>query len=128
IFGPALGGTVQTANPFKIGIGQGFISKFSADFTQLLFSTYFDAVGGLALDSSGSAYVAGTGAFIDATRTQQAYIAKIDPTPAGVSLDSVGGAVPEVTAFCPFSACELHPATFRGIAAGELIRILGKQM
>ena len=36
-------------------------SKFSADFTQLLFSTYFDAVAGLALDSSGFAYAAGTG-------------------------------------------------------------------
>ncbi len=120
ILGPVLGGTVQTANPFQIGIGQGFISKFSADLTQLLFSTYFDSVAGLALDSSGSAYVAGTGA--------QAYVAKIDPTPAAISLDSVVSPVPAETAFCFESACELHPATFRGIAAGELIRVLGKQM
>src|SRR6202030_4398669 len=29
------GGAPQTVSPFEIGIGQGFISKFSADFTQL---------------------------------------------------------------------------------------------
>ena len=43
----------QTAVPFQIAIGPGFISKFSADFTQLLFSTYFDSISGIALDSSG---------------------------------------------------------------------------
>lgn len=128
ILGSVFGGATQTANPFRIGIGQGSISKFSADFTQLLFSTYFDLVAGLVLDSSGSAYVAGTDPFKSDTATQQVYVAKIDPTPAAISLDSVVGAVPEVTAFCFASACALHPASFRGIAPGELIRILGKQM
>jgi uncharacterized protein (TIGR03437 family) len=128
ISAPYISGTPQTANPFQIGIGQGFVSKFSADFTQLLFSTYFDSISGLALDSSGSAYVAGTAPFNNLSRAQPAYIAKIDPTPAAISLDSVVSAVPSEEAFCPFSACPLHPAPFRGIAAGELIRILGKKM
>jgi uncharacterized protein (TIGR03437 family) len=122
------GGTPPTANPFQIGIGQGFISKFSADFTQLLFSTYFDSVGALALDSSGAAYVAGTAPFNNLSGAQLAYIAKIDPTPSAISLDSVMSIVPSEEAFCPSPACPLHPAPFRGIAAGELIRILGKKM
>jgi uncharacterized protein (TIGR03437 family) len=122
------GGTPPTANPFQIGIGQGFISKFSADFTQLLFSTYFDSVAGLALDSSGSAYVSGTAPFNNLSGAQPAFIAKIDPAPSAISLDSVMSAVPSEEAFCPSPACPLHPAPFRGIAAGELIQILGKKM
>jgi uncharacterized protein (TIGR03437 family) len=122
------GGTPPTANPFQIGVGQGFISKFSADFTQLMFSTYFDSVAGLALDSSGSAYVSGTAPFNNLLRAQPAFIAKIDPTPSAISLDSVMSIVPGEEAFCPSPICPLHPAPFRGIAAGELIRILGKKM
>jgi uncharacterized protein (TIGR03437 family) len=122
------GGTLPTANPFRIGIGQGFISKFSADFTQLLFSTYFDPVGGLVLDSSGSAYVAGAAPFNNLFGGLPAFIAKIDPTPSAISLDSVMSVVPGEEAFCPSPICPLHPTPFRGIAAGELIRILGKNM
>ncbi len=106
----------QTVSPLEIGIGQGFISKFSADLTQLLFSTYFDPVSGLALDSSGLAYVAGTGAQT-ASGTQPVYLAKIDPTPAPISLDSI------VSVVQPASA-----STFPGIAPGEVIQILGKEM
>ncbi len=108
--------TVQTASPFEIGIGSGFISKFSADFSQLLFSTYFDPVSGLALDSSGSAYVAGT---VPNTGTQPVYIAKIDSTPPAISLDSVTSVILPASIF---------PPGFRGIAPGEVIRVLGKQM
>jgi uncharacterized protein (TIGR03437 family) len=104
-----------TVSPFQIGIGQGFIGKFSADFTQLLFSTYFDSVAGLALDSSGLAYVAGTGDYSDVA--QSVYIAKIDPTPPEISLDSVMSVVPSA-----------NPSYFQAIAAGEAIRILGKKM
>ena len=111
------GSPSQTVSPFQIGIGQGFISKFSADFTQLLFSTYFDSVSGLALDSSGLAYVAGTAPFNNLSGAQPAYIAKIDPTPPAVSLDSVASLVTSV-----------NLSNFRGIAPGELIRILGKKM
>jgi uncharacterized protein (TIGR03437 family) len=128
ISAPYVSGTPQTANPFQIGVGQGFISKFSADFTQLLFSTYFDSISGIALDSSGTAYVAGAAPFNNLSGAQPAFIAKIDPTPAAISLDSVIGVVPSEEAFCPTPACPLHPSLFRGIAAGELIRIVGKKM
>ena len=105
------GSAPQTVSPFQIGIGQGFISKFSADFTQLLFSTYFDPVAGLALDSSGFAYVAGANA------QNTAYIAKIDPTPPAISLENIASVVPIVISL-----------NNRGIAPGEVIQILGKNM
>ncbi|MBZ5618187.1 MAG: SBBP repeat-containing protein [Acidobacteriia bacterium] len=112
----AYGSAPQTASPFEIGIGRGFISKFSADFTQLLFSTYFDSVAGLALDSSGSAYVAG--ATLNTTTVTPVFIAKIDSTPPPeISLDSVLSVVPSA-----------NPSNSQGIAAGEVIRLLGKKM
>ena len=112
------GSAPQTVSPFEIRIGQGFVSKFSADFTQLLFSTYFDPVAGPALDSSGLAYVAGKGSLNSATGTQAAYVARIDSTPpTDISLDSVLDAAPHASA-----------SSFPGIAPGEVIRILGKKM
>ena len=112
------GSAPQTVSPFEIGIGQGFVSKVSADFTQLLFSTYFDPVAGLALDSSGLAFLAGKGSLNSATGTQAAYVARIDPTPpADISLDAVLSAAPQAS-----------PSSFPGIAPGEVIRILGKKM
>ncbi len=121
---PWIGGGAQfypsappTVSPFEIGIGQGFVSKFSADFTQLLFSTYFDPVAGIALDSSGLAYVAGTVVGSVDTATQPVYVAKIDSTPPAISLDSIASFV-----------APLSPSSFSGIAPGEVIRILGKKM
>ncbi len=112
------GSAPQTVSPFQIALGEAFISKFSADFTQLLFSTYFiNFVSGLALDSSGFAYVAGSGPFNPTTGLQQAYIAKIDPTPAAISLDSIVSPDPVA-----------NPSISRGIAGGEVIHILGKNM
>ncbi len=119
IAGPlsSYGSSPQTAAPFQIGIGNGFVSKFSADLTQLLFSTYFDAVSGISLDSTGLAYVAGSGPVSAATGNTQALVAKIDPTPPAISLDSVQNAVNPAS-----------PSNSQGIAAGELLRILGKNM
>jgi uncharacterized protein (TIGR03437 family) len=121
---PWIGGGTQvlpsappTVSPFEIGIGQGFISKFSADFTQLLFSTYFNPVAGIALDSSGLAYVAGTVVGSVDTGTQPVYVAKIDSTPPAISLDSIANFV-----------APLSPSNFPGIAPGEVIRILGQKM
>jgi uncharacterized protein (TIGR03437 family) len=111
------GSAPQTAGPFQIGISQGFVSKFSADFTQLLFSTYFDSVNGIALDSKGLAYVAGGGPINNVSGTGQAYIAKIDPAPAAVSLDSVQNAVNPAS-----------PSNTQGITAGELLRLFGKNI
>lgn len=108
-----------TVSPIEIGIGQGFVAKFSADFTRLPFSTYFDPVAGLALDSSGLAYVAGTAASSAINGTQPVYIAEIDSTPPPISLDSVESAV---------SSTAGYPSGFPGIAPGEVIRILGQRM
>jgi uncharacterized protein (TIGR03437 family) len=115
IAGPSIGDLPPTANPLQIGIGYGFITKLSADFTHLLFSTYFDSIAGLALDSSGFAYVAGAG--IATNDTQSVYIAEIDPTPAAISLNSVTSVAPPQ----PLTA-------FPGIAAGEVIQIIGSNM
>ena len=117
--------TLQTASPFQIGIGGGFISKFSADFTQLLFSTYFDYVSGLALDSSGAAYVAGYKPF-NGTQPEPSYIAKIDPTPSPVELDSIVNIVPPMV--LPVGLEAAFPSGAPAIAAGEILRILGKNM
>lgn len=125
------GSAPQTASPFQIGIGNGFVSKFSADFTQLLFSTYFDSVSGIALDSAGLAYVAGVGpiaqdvgsgtipiSLLNSTNaTGQAYVAKIDPTPPAISLDSIQNAVNPAS-----------PNNSQGIGPGEVLRLLGKNM
>jgi uncharacterized protein (TIGR03437 family) len=107
------GSTPQTASPFQIGIGNGFVSKFSADFTKLQFSTYFDAVNGIALDPAGAAYVAGAGA----GTSGKAYVAKIDPAPPVISLDSVQNAINPAS-----------PSNVQGITPGELLRIVGKAM
>jgi len=111
------GAEPQTVSPFRIGLGAGFVSKFSADFTQLLFSTYFEAVSGLVLDSSGLAYTAGVGGFNETTGEQPAYVAKIDPAPPAISLDSVASDEPS-----------LNPSNSQGIAPGEAIRLLGRNM
>ena len=55
----------------------------------MLFSTYFGPVSGLVLDSSGLAYVAGSGAYDTGSGAEPVYIARIDSTPAAISLDSM---------------------------------------
>ena len=81
-----------TASPFRIQSGGGFVSKFSPDLTQLLFSTYTDYVAGLALDAAGQAYIAG---FVTSSQPgNTAYVAKIDAAPVAVSLDNILGAGP----------------------------------
>lgn len=122
------GSTPQTANPIALGIGKGFISKFSADFTRLLFSTYFNPVAGLALDSTGAAFVAGSRPANSASGTQAVYLAKIDATPSAISLDSVTGVVPPTNTGCRLSSCSPQPTAFAGIAPGEVIRLAGRKM
>ena len=105
----------QTIAPLQIGIGNGFVSKLSADFTQLLFSTYFDLVNGIAVDSNGLALVAGTRPANNTTDKTTAFLSRIDPKPPAVSLDAVQNAIN------PSS-----PSNSQGIVSGELLRILGK--
>jgi uncharacterized protein (TIGR03437 family) len=114
--GLSVAGAPKTVNPL-FATGPAFISRFSADFTQLLFSTYFDSVAGLALDATGFAYVAGTGNYSTVTGRQPVYVAKIDATPPVISLDSIANAMASAS-----------PTNFRGIAAGELLRLLGRNM
>jgi uncharacterized protein (TIGR03437 family) len=48
-------------NPFQAAPGPGFVVKFNADATQLIFSTYFpEAIQALALDTAGNLYVTGS--------------------------------------------------------------------
>jgi len=108
--------TLQTVSPVQF-TGPGFLSKFSADFTQLLFSTYFDPIAGFAPDNSGFAYIAGTGSYQNVTNTQPAYLAKIDSTPTTITVDSIASAV-----------ASAGPATFPGVAPGEVLRILGRNL
>jgi uncharacterized protein (TIGR03437 family) len=100
-----------TVSPFQIGIGNGFVSKLSPDFTQLLFSTFFNPPNALALDSVGLAYVAG------ATFDESAYIAKVNTTAPAVSLEQV-------------LAAGKAPLTGNGLvlAPGEVLRLIGKNL
>jgi uncharacterized protein (TIGR03437 family) len=51
------------------------------------------------------------------TGAQPVYVAKVDSAPTAISLDSIASVVPSVS-----------PNNYRGIAAGEIIRILGGNM
>jgi uncharacterized protein (TIGR03437 family) len=108
--------TVPPVNPVETG-GPGFISKFSADFTQLLFSTQFNSVVGLAIDAQGLGYVAGSAISNPATGAYWAYIAKVDSTQQPVTIQSI---------VSPDSS--QNPATAGGIAPGELLQITGANL
>jgi uncharacterized protein (TIGR03437 family) len=78
-----------TVDPLEIQSGYGFVSKFSGDLTQLLLSTYYDAVGGLAIKASGQVLLAGT-----TPAPAQAYLSEIDPAPSPIRIDNVKSASP----------------------------------
>ena len=100
-----------TVYPLEIQAPLGFVSKFSPDLTKLLFSTYFDRIGGLAVDSSGMAYVAGS-----TSNFAQAYVAKIDSAPSPIFIDNVLTASP----FVP------SPPQPEQIAPGKVVRLEGQ--
>jgi uncharacterized protein (TIGR03437 family) len=85
----------------------GFISKLSPDLTLLPFSTYFSNANGIALDSSGFAYITGASA-----------VAKVDPTPTAVSLDTISY----------WGADTPLGAGGYAIAPGEVVRLLGENL
>jgi uncharacterized protein (TIGR03437 family) len=105
--------TLPIVNPVEVG-GEGFIGKFSADFTQLLFSTQFDSVVGLAIDTQGMAYVAGNG---NATEIRSAYLAEVDSTPQTITIQSIVS--PDASK---------NPASAGAIAPGELLQITGTNL
>jgi uncharacterized protein (TIGR03437 family) len=106
--------SLSTVSPLQIG-GAGFLTKFHSDFpfqeTPTLFSTYFDTINGLALDSGGLVFIAGAGPL---TTTQAGFVAKIDPTPPAISLDQVlpSGSGPMLNNLA--------------IAPGEALRLIGR--
>jgi uncharacterized protein (TIGR03437 family) len=105
-----------TVSPLQIaggGVGVGVLAKLSPDFTQLTFSTNFDSITSLALDSKGSGYVAGQS---DAGGHPSAYIARIDPTLPSVSLDRIllSGIGPNGDGLI--------------VAPGTVLRLLGKNL
>jgi uncharacterized protein (TIGR03437 family) len=102
------------AIPLEIQFGNGFISKFSPDLTQLLFSTSFAPVNGLALNSNGNAYIAGA---TNPNSNAQAYIAEIDPSPETVSLDNVLSASPFALSYAGGA---------EGLTAGKFVRVTGR--
>jgi uncharacterized protein (TIGR03437 family) len=88
--------------PYELnGTGQYFVSELSADFSQLLFSSYSDG-SNLAVDPSGAIYVSGSSG-------SKASLVKIDPTGTPpVIISSIG------------------PTTY--IVPGELINIVGQNL
>ena len=101
-----------SVNPVEVG-GPGFIGKFSADFTQLQFSTQFNSVVGLAIDAQGVGYVAGS----VMTSSNSAYIAAVDSTPQTMTIQSIAS---------PDSS--KNPASVGAIAPGELLQITGTNL
>jgi uncharacterized protein (TIGR03437 family) len=101
-----------TAGPFQIGVGQGFVSKLSPDLTELLFSTNFNQVSGLALNTNGLAYVAG---YLSNSVGQSGYVSKVDPTPSAVSLDEV----------LPSGSAPIYLSGLT-VAPGQVLRLIGK--
>ncbi|HEX5230258.1 MAG TPA: SBBP repeat-containing protein [Bryobacteraceae bacterium] len=105
---------IPSAIPLEIQAGNGFISKFSPDLTQLLFSTSYLDVSGLAVGASGDALVAGASGF---GSNAEAFLAEIDPAPEAVSLDNVLSPSP----FTPSYA-----GGAEGIAPGKFVRVTGR--
>jgi uncharacterized protein (TIGR03437 family) len=106
------------ASPLELQAG-GFVSKFSPDLTQLVFSTTLSGSAlDVAIDASGMAYVAGGAsppANPYAVASSRAYVAEVDAAPIAVSLDNVLSASP----FIPPSEGEM-------LAPGKVIRVVGR--
>jgi uncharacterized protein (TIGR03437 family) len=117
------GPSFPMASPLELrAAGGGFVSKFSPDLTQLLFSTSFDQVNGLAVDADGMAYVAGAANPPGVTGTgsnvsTEAYIAEINAAPIAVSIDNVLSAG---------SFANLTPGESAALAPGKVIRVSGR--
>ncbi len=117
------GPSFPMASPLELqAAGGGFVSKFSPDLTQLVFSTSFDQVNGLAVDANGMGYVVGAANPPDVTGTgpnvsTEAYFAAINAAPIAVSIDNVLSAG---------SFANLTPGEFAALAPGKVIRVVGR--
>jgi uncharacterized protein (TIGR03437 family) len=99
--------------PYELGgLGPDFVSELSADFSQLLFSSFSDGVN-LAVDPSGDIYVSGTSG-------SMASLVKIDPTATPtVIINSIA---------MNSSLQGQSPLIVGQIAPGELINIVGQNL
>ena len=108
---PAQGFPLVT--PYELGgTGSNFVSELSADFSQLLFSSFADG-SNLAIDPSGAIYVSGTSG-------SKASLVKIDPAgtpPVIINSIEMNSTIQAPSPFIPFQ-----------IAPGELINIAGQNL
>jgi uncharacterized protein (TIGR03437 family) len=108
---PAQGFPLVT--PYELGgTGSNFVSELSADFSQLLFSSFADG-SNLAMDPSGTIYVSGTSG-------SKASLVKIDPAgtpPVIINSIEMNSTLQAPSPFIPFQ-----------IAPGELINIVGQNL
>ncbi len=114
--------TFPMSSPVELQVYGGYVSKFSPDLTQLLFSTSFDTVTGVAVDASGMAYVAGAVSNGNAALLV-AYVAEIDPAPVAVSLDNVLSASP----FFP-GPNGVGMSQAEELTPGKVIRVVGRNI
>jgi uncharacterized protein (TIGR03437 family) len=118
-------GLFPLVEPYELtGTGSYFVSELSADFSQLLFSSYSDGAN-LAEDPSGAIYVSGTSGYSDGVHKNGgngtvASLVKISPsgTPAAIITSIGAGSNPTA----------ISPAFPPGIAPGELINIAGQNL
>jgi uncharacterized protein (TIGR03437 family) len=125
--GPSQGFPLVT--PFELaGVGSGFVSEFSADLSQLMFSSYSDSAflaQGTSSGAGGAIYVAGSSLYSGGLHKNAGYqstvsLVKIDPaTPPPVIINSIGP---------PSNAVGIPSAFTYGIAPGELINIVGQHL
>jgi uncharacterized protein (TIGR03437 family) len=108
---PAQGFPLVT--PYELGgTGSKFVSELSADFSQLLFSSFADG-SNLAIDPSGAIYVSGSSG-------SKASLVKIDPAgtpPVIINSIEMNSTIQAPSPFIPFQ-----------IAPGELINIVGQNL
>lgn len=114
------------ATPYELpGTGPYFVSEFSADGSQLLFSSISDGQS-LAQGSSGAIYIAGQGQPISGAPKNSSFdvsLTKINPTGTpDVTISSIGPSAGNQTVLNP---AESIPST---IAPGELIAIAGQHL
>lgn len=121
-------GGFPTVAPFELpGTGNYFVSEFSGDASQLLFSSYADGPY-LAQDSSGAIYVSGSGLPLsgppkNASFSSSVSLAKIDPNNAPpVIINSIGPSSTYQMVSNPVNPYATE------VAPGELIGITGQNL
>jgi uncharacterized protein (TIGR03437 family) len=112
--------------PYELSLSGAFVSEFSADLSQLLFSSYSDGAS-LAIDPSGAIYVSGTAQYATSVHKNGGY--QSGNTAALVKIDPTGTPPVIITSIGPTSSAVAIPSVFSyGIAPGELISIVGQHL